>query len=229
MARGSTWREGLTAAPPSSPCEGEYYKLHHDWIPEQLQALCGPRVYTFFLYLSDVEEGGGTQFPYLKDENGAPLTVQAADPQLPRASRHPWLSVRSHLHRRGRALRYGGRTGWRATRGRRMTGRTTRRCRSSWARRWRPTTGSTAPISRARWPRDATAAPASRAGYGASDSPPVRPPEHDSAPVAIARGPAGAGEPGAPRRRAQRRFARWRLCRKSSVECRDMAQGSNLD
>lgn len=44
---------------------GEYYRLHHDWIPEQLQALCGPRVFTFFLYLSDVEEGGGTRFPYL--------------------------------------------------------------------------------------------------------------------------------------------------------------------
>ncbi|EOD09048.1 hypothetical protein EMIHUDRAFT_465463 [Emiliania huxleyi CCMP1516] len=44
---------------------GEYYRLHHDWIPEQLQALCGPRVFTFFLYLSDVDEGGGTQFPYL--------------------------------------------------------------------------------------------------------------------------------------------------------------------
>ena len=41
---------------------GEYYRLHHDWIPQQEQALCGPRVYTFFLYLSDVEEGGGTKF-----------------------------------------------------------------------------------------------------------------------------------------------------------------------
>jgi len=48
----------------------EYYRLHHDWIPEQLQAQCGPRVFTFFLYLSDVEEGGGTRFPYLN------LTVQ---------------------------------------------------------------------------------------------------------------------------------------------------------
>ena len=44
---------------------GEYYRLHHDWIPEQLDARCGPRAFTFFLYLSDVEEGGGTNFPYL--------------------------------------------------------------------------------------------------------------------------------------------------------------------
>ena len=44
---------------------GEYYRLHHDWIPEQLDAACGPRAFTFFLYLSDVDEGGGTHFPYL--------------------------------------------------------------------------------------------------------------------------------------------------------------------
>jgi len=44
---------------------GEYYRLHHDWIPEQLDAACGPRAFTFFLYLSDVEEGGGTHFPHL--------------------------------------------------------------------------------------------------------------------------------------------------------------------
>ena len=44
---------------------GAYYRLHHDWIPEQLDAACGPRAYTFFLYLSDVEEGGGTKFPYI--------------------------------------------------------------------------------------------------------------------------------------------------------------------
>ena len=44
---------------------GQYYRLHHDWIPEQLDAACGPRAFTFFLYLSDVEEGGGTAFPYL--------------------------------------------------------------------------------------------------------------------------------------------------------------------
>ena len=49
---------------------GQYYRLHHDWIPEQVQAQCGPRAFTFFLYLSDVEVGGGTQFPYMN------ITVQ---------------------------------------------------------------------------------------------------------------------------------------------------------
>ena len=40
---------------------GQYYKQHHDqqtahWTPQ------GVRVYTFFVYLSDVEAGGGTKF-----------------------------------------------------------------------------------------------------------------------------------------------------------------------
>ena len=40
---------------------GQFYKVHHDqqtahWTPQ------GVRLYTFFLYLSDVEAGGGTRF-----------------------------------------------------------------------------------------------------------------------------------------------------------------------
>jgi hypothetical protein len=62
--------------------QGQFYKVHHDqqsahWTPQ------GPRLYTFFLYLSDVEEGGGTRFTDLG------ITVQ---PKLGRAVL--WPSVK---------------------------------------------------------------------------------------------------------------------------------------
>ncbi|KAL1526849.1 hypothetical protein AB1Y20_015541 [Prymnesium parvum] len=41
---------------------GQYYGRHHDFIHGQLLLPCGPRVYTLFMYLSDVEEGGETSF-----------------------------------------------------------------------------------------------------------------------------------------------------------------------
>lgn len=40
----------------------QFYRRHHDFIPEMVKMQPGPRVYTFFLYLSDVELGGGTKF-----------------------------------------------------------------------------------------------------------------------------------------------------------------------
>ena len=45
--------------------QGEKYGLHHDYVPQQLVHQCGPRILTFFLYLSDVEDGGETAFTYL--------------------------------------------------------------------------------------------------------------------------------------------------------------------
>uniref|UniRef100_A0A7S2P0I7 Procollagen-proline 4-dioxygenase n=1 Tax=Leptocylindrus danicus TaxID=163516 RepID=A0A7S2P0I7_9STRA len=42
--------------------ESQRYAQHHDYIGHHDSLPCGPRVLTFFLYLSDVEEGGGTRF-----------------------------------------------------------------------------------------------------------------------------------------------------------------------
>lgn len=39
---------------------GQYYRTHHDYLPEMASWPCGVRLATFFLYLTDVEEGGGT-------------------------------------------------------------------------------------------------------------------------------------------------------------------------
>lgn len=44
---------------------GQFYKTHHDYIPHQRDRQCGPRILTFFMYLSDVTAGGGTDFPDL--------------------------------------------------------------------------------------------------------------------------------------------------------------------
>lgn len=45
--------------------EGQFYERHHDYIPTQKVTFHGVRILTVFLYLGDVEEGGGTNFPLL--------------------------------------------------------------------------------------------------------------------------------------------------------------------
>ena len=40
---------------------GQFYKSHSDFIQSQVEQPSGPRLFTFFLYLRDVEEGKGGQ------------------------------------------------------------------------------------------------------------------------------------------------------------------------
>jgi len=54
---------------------GQYYVPHHDFIPGHVAMPCGPRIMTFFLYLSEVEEGGFTAFSKLKDGDGNELKI----------------------------------------------------------------------------------------------------------------------------------------------------------
>lgn len=45
--------------------EGQYYNAHSDYIPYQIDRPTGVRILTFYMYLNDVDEGGGTKFPDL--------------------------------------------------------------------------------------------------------------------------------------------------------------------
>ena len=55
---------------------GQQYRAHHDMSGGDNQLPCGPRIYTFFLYLSDVEEGGETEFPVVKKPSGETVKVK---------------------------------------------------------------------------------------------------------------------------------------------------------
>uniref|UniRef100_A0A7S2KTB1 Fe2OG dioxygenase domain-containing protein n=1 Tax=Skeletonema marinoi TaxID=267567 RepID=A0A7S2KTB1_9STRA len=49
---------------------GQFYNQHHDYIEYQQDLPCGVRMLTLFLYLNDVEEGGGTSFPLVNNKKG---------------------------------------------------------------------------------------------------------------------------------------------------------------
>ena len=42
---------------------GQFYDTHHDFIPDQWDMMCGPRMLTLFMYLNDDFQGGHTLFP----------------------------------------------------------------------------------------------------------------------------------------------------------------------
>jgi prolyl 4-hydroxylase len=42
---------------------GQYYSTHNDYLSEHQHLPMGPRILTFYVYLSAVDEGGGTEFP----------------------------------------------------------------------------------------------------------------------------------------------------------------------
>ncbi|KAH9259126.1 hypothetical protein BASA81_002746 [Batrachochytrium salamandrivorans] len=44
---------------------GQYYNVHHDSGEEDILDMSGPRIFTFFIYFTDVEEGGETHFDKL--------------------------------------------------------------------------------------------------------------------------------------------------------------------
>lgn len=44
---------------------GQFYELHHDYVPRDLKRPQGVRMLTVFLYLNNVPAGGGTRFPFL--------------------------------------------------------------------------------------------------------------------------------------------------------------------
>ena len=48
---------------------GQFYREHHDFIATHLERPCGPRILTWFMYLSDVTEGGATRFRKLDIES----------------------------------------------------------------------------------------------------------------------------------------------------------------
>eukprot|EP00980_Cylindrotheca_fusiformis_P013382 scaffold3410_cov141-Cylindrotheca_fusiformis.AAC.25 len=56
----------------------QFYQVHSDYIPYHTERPCGVRILTFYMYLNDVEEGGGTNFPRLNNLTVTPKRGRAA-------------------------------------------------------------------------------------------------------------------------------------------------------
>mmetsp|Transcript_20650 Transcript_20650/g.29573 ORF Transcript_20650/g.29573 Transcript_20650/m.29573 type:complete len:507 (-) Transcript_20650:1616-3136(-) len=67
----------------------QYYKQHHDYIPHHKGMPCGVRILTLFIYLNDVEEGGGTSFPLVNDRKGVVVQPKKGNAVI-------WPSVLDH-------------------------------------------------------------------------------------------------------------------------------------
>ncbi len=74
---------------------GQKYEVHHDYGAVDQSAVGGPRILTFFLYLSDVDEGGETQFPALG------ISIR---PKKGRAVLWPSVLDRDYMERDGRTM-----------------------------------------------------------------------------------------------------------------------------
>jgi prolyl 4-hydroxylase len=71
---------------------GQYYETHHDYIAYMVDRPMGVRLLTVFLYLNDVDAGGGTHFPQLNitcmPKKGRALLWPSVDNQHPDEKDH---------------------------------------------------------------------------------------------------------------------------------------------
>jgi len=55
----------------------QFYQVHSDYIPYHTERPCGVRILTFYMYLNEVEEGGGTNFPGVNNVTVTPKRGRA--------------------------------------------------------------------------------------------------------------------------------------------------------